>query len=152
MSFLISFLMYFYFLLKMRDVFRFMLIAYPALRIEKVVGSGCRAFTPWELLAVRDKSLWLPRKKSGPRSLPSPPGQPQAVATSRIMRSRGRGSCLTQVSGAYVTLVKSFLLLSTLASKPEIGMQVCPVALSPPGLITWSISLVVCQPDSQGTF
>lgn len=45
MSFLISFLLYFYFLLKMRDVFRFMLIAYPALRIEKVVGSDCRAFT-----------------------------------------------------------------------------------------------------------
>lgn len=37
--------MYFCFLLETRNVFRFMVIAYPALRIEKVVGSGCRAVT-----------------------------------------------------------------------------------------------------------
>ena len=91
MSFLISFLMYFYFLLEMRNVFRFMLIAYPVLRIEKVVGSGCRAVTAAGLLAVRDKSLWLLRKKSGPRSLPFLLGQPQAADTSLTTQSRGRG-------------------------------------------------------------
>lgn len=39
-------LLCFYFLPKMRNVFKCMLIAQPALRIEKAVGRGCRTVTP----------------------------------------------------------------------------------------------------------
>lgn len=108
-SFPISFLKYLHFLLKMRNVFKCMLIAHPAPRIEKAVGRGCRADAPVGASAARDESL--ASEEDVPTLVPcAPPGVATHHGHAAGHAVTGTGvQCLTLALGL-LTWGKSFLV------------------------------------------
>lgn len=101
---------------------------------------------------MRDRRLWLPRKISKHWCLVPLLGWPHTVDMHRPGSHTDWGLVPESGNWGLQTLGKSFHLSQLQYAKSKIGMQICPAALSPPGLSICSFSLVFCQLDSQSIF